>query len=163
MIVPNDCVSDNLMDEIIRRLGPKDKIISELLDVYKKQNIDEIKNGFKQLVQKYAINVRLNKFGIQRAEKLIEKYWGGHRLTDDEFVIAASIIPMYYYGELRQSGAVEIIKAIYSEADKRFGINWKNQINPKTIKQYHFDNPLFEAKYLFLTAWSIKPKGLDAF
>lgn len=161
MIVPNDCTSDNLMNEIVKRLGSKDKIISELLNVYKKENTVEIKNDFKQLVQKYAINVRLNKFGIQRAKKLIEKYWEGQRLPDDEFVIAASIIPMYYYGELRQIGAIEIIKAIYLEAEQRFGINWQDYINPKTIKQYHFDNPLSEAKYLFLLGWSIKEKETD--
>lgn len=144
------------MDEIIKRLGPKDKIIPELLNVYKKQTIIEIKNEFKKLKQKYAINVRLNRLGIQRAEKLIEKYWMGKRMVDDEFILALSIIPMYYYSELCQSGAGEIIKSIYSEAEKRFGVNWQDHINPTNVRVYYNENLLFEEKYLFLFTWSIK-------
>jgi len=81
----------------------------------------EIDNESSRLKEKYGLGTRLNQRGYKQLKKILDKFWTGKRLDDQELTLAYVLCPKIILYEEVKCRVLDMVAEIEQECKQRWG------------------------------------------
>ncbi len=127
--------------------------------VEKKLSKIEIDNEYCRMLEKYGLESRLNSHGVKVLRKILDKFWTGKRLDDQELTIAFGLCPKIVLYDKIVFRVLDMVTEIESECTHRWGVPNPPMKSMLVIKQMVEYNPDYEttATPLINAIWTGQP------
>ncbi len=101
----------------------------------------DIDNEVSKMKERYGMDTKLNNRGYKNLKKILDKYWSGKRLDDQELTLAYVLCPKIILYEDVQFRVLDMVNEIENELMERWGSK-SSPINPaKVVKNMIEPNP----------------------
>jgi len=104
----------------------------------------ELDNELSRLKEKYGLGQRLNERGHKAMKKILDKYWTGTRLDDQELKFAYFLLPKIILYEKVSFRVLDMVSEIEGECKHRWGVEIPPLTNNQALQSMMESNPDFE-------------------